>query len=413
MVGEQAVLVLVAEHRRHREVFALRDRIVLMVVTAGALHRQAHETVARGHHAVIDAVLSELFGDRTAFESHAMKPVEGGRDALVLRRRRQQVAGELFGQELVVGLVLIEGLEYPVAPRPGEHRLVARVAPGIGITRKIEPADRQMFTEARGSQHRVDALLVSVGGSVGEEGGDFFGGGGQSGQREGSAAEQGGAVGRRRGLQAGLGGLGGDERVERIADPGGIGHLGRRLSARTHEGPVRVILGALFDPAGQDVFLGRSQRTMQFRRRHDLVRVGRAHPFDHHALLGVTGYDRPVAALQFFRRSGEFIEAQTCLTTFVRIRAVTTVAAVGKDGADIAVEVDRIVRGRSQGERQNARKDKRRSTHGDETLNDADLFLSNRDWFGNSSFIYPFPYLLLLLQLRSFARSHSFGRMRV
>ena len=134
MERQKPVLVLVAKHRRHREVVPLGNRVVLVVVAARALHRQPHEAVARGHDAVVDAILAEFLGDRTAFEGHAMQAVECRRHPLVLRGVRQQVACELFGQELVVRLIVIEGFEDPVAPRPSEHGFVARVAPGVGVS---------------------------------------------------------------------------------------------------------------------------------------------------------------------------------------------------------------------------------------------------------------------------------------
>ena len=133
MIRKESVLVLVTEHRSHREVVALGNRVVLMVVATGALHRQTHESVTGGHHAVIDAILAEFLGDRTTLESHAMQAIVGRGYALVLRRAWQKVSGELFGQELVVGLVIIEGLEHPIAPRPGEHGFVTRIAPGVGV----------------------------------------------------------------------------------------------------------------------------------------------------------------------------------------------------------------------------------------------------------------------------------------
>ena len=171
--GQETVLVLIAEHRRHREVVLLRDRVVFVVVAARTFHRQTHEAVAGGHHAVIDAILAELLGDRAALEGHAVDAVEGRRHALVLGRVGEEIPGELFRQELVIRLVVVEGLQHPVPPRPGEHRLIARVAPGVGVTRQIEPGDRQMLTVTRGGQQGIDALLVGVGRRVCHEGIDL------------------------------------------------------------------------------------------------------------------------------------------------------------------------------------------------------------------------------------------------
>ena len=170
MEREKTVLVLVAEHRRHREVVPLGNRVILVVVAAGALHRQSHEAVARSHHAVVNAILAEFLGNRTALKSHTVKAIIGSGHALILRRVRQKVTRELFGQELVVGLVVVEGLEDPVAPRPSEHSFVSRVAPGVGISGKVEPAHGDMFAEAGGSQHRIDSLLIGICRLIGEEG---------------------------------------------------------------------------------------------------------------------------------------------------------------------------------------------------------------------------------------------------
>ena len=279
-----------------------------MVVAARTLHRQAHEAVASGHHTVVDAVLPELLRDRATLEGHAMDPVESRRHALVLGRVREQVPGELLGQELVVRLILVESLQHPIAPRPGEHRLVARVAPGVGIAGKVEPADRQMFAVTGRSQHRVDALLIGVGRLIGQEGRHFIVGGRQARQGERRPTEQGGPIGGGGRLETGFGRLGGDECIERISHPPGSDDRRRRLGLRAHESPVGVILGALFHPADQDVFLRLGERAMQLGRRHHVFLIFAQDALHQRAVLEISWCDRHIAAFQLLRRPGKFIE---------------------------------------------------------------------------------------------------------
>ena len=193
VIGKKPVLVDVAEHGGHREVILLRDRVVFMVVAAGAFHRQAHEAVTCGHDAVRDAVLAEFLRDRSAFEGHAVDPVVRRSHFLVQGRIGQQVAGQLLREEPVVGHVAVQGLEDPVAPRPGEHLLVARVTPGVGVTREVEPGHREVLAVAWGREHRVHPAFIGVGGFVREEGVDFLRGRREARQGEGGAAQKLGA----------------------------------------------------------------------------------------------------------------------------------------------------------------------------------------------------------------------------
>jgi len=95
----------------------------------------------------------------------------------------------------------------------------------------------------------------------------------------------------------------------------------------------------LFHPADQDVLLLRRERAMQFRRRHHIFLVLAQDTLHQRAVLDVARHHRGVAALQHFRRAGELIETKTSLTTFIGVRSVTTVAAVRKDRAHLAIEV--------------------------------------------------------------------------
>ena len=375
MEGKQAVLVLVAEHRGQGEEVALGDGVVLMIVAAGALDRQSHEGVAGGHHAVVDTVLAELLGDRTTLECHAVQTVEGRGDPLVLGRVGQEIAGELFRQETVVGQVVVERAQDPVSPRPGEHPLVARVAPGVGVAREVHPGHGQVFAVARGGQQRIDLLLESVRGLVGQEGVDLRGGRRQTGQHQGDAAQPRRAVGRGVRAEAGGFGLGEDEAIERVLGP--VGGLHRRggVLLGADERPVRVVLRALRDPAREDVLLGRGERPVQLRRRHDLVGVRGVETRDDGAALQIARHDGRIAALQLLGRAREFIQTQAGLAALVGVGSVATETTIGEDGADVTVEVDEVGRG-GDGAKEGQGEDGPSAAHGDETIQPHPRFLS-------------------------------------
>ena len=86
-------------------VVALRERIELVVVALAAAEREAEHGFAERFHAV-DVVVGEvLLGDRAALVRVHVVALEAGGDELGFGVIRQQVAGELFAEELVVGHV--------------------------------------------------------------------------------------------------------------------------------------------------------------------------------------------------------------------------------------------------------------------------------------------------------------------
>ena len=92
------------------------------------------------------------------------------------------VAGELFEEEAVDGLVRVEGLDDVVAVLPEGLALgVTGVAASVAVAGDIEPVAAPMFAVAEAGEEAVDDGFVSVGGGVGEEGGGVGGGGRQAG----------------------------------------------------------------------------------------------------------------------------------------------------------------------------------------------------------------------------------------
>jgi hypothetical protein len=114
--------VRVIQEREHPVILFLRERIVFMVVALRALNGHAENALADGVHAVEHRLHAELFGlDAAFFVDHRIAQKAGG-DFLILRGIRQQIAGNLVDDELVVGQVAVEGVDHPVAIEPDEAR---------------------------------------------------------------------------------------------------------------------------------------------------------------------------------------------------------------------------------------------------------------------------------------------------
>ena len=84
-------------------------------------------------------LVAELLLDAAALIGLAVETIEGGGQDLFVRGLREEIPGELPRDELVVGQVLVEGLDDPVTPR-GEIAVgVGLISIGIGKAREIEP----------------------------------------------------------------------------------------------------------------------------------------------------------------------------------------------------------------------------------------------------------------------------------
>src|SRR5262249_22566295 len=78
-----APLVDAVEERPERVIVLLGNRVVLVVVTAATLQRQAEEGGAEGVDAVGDILVTELLRDTAALAGHAVQPRERRRQALL------------------------------------------------------------------------------------------------------------------------------------------------------------------------------------------------------------------------------------------------------------------------------------------------------------------------------------------
>ena len=74
------------------------------------------------------------------------------------------VAGELFGEKLVVGLVVVEGGDDVVAVAPGVRAVgVLTVSVGLGVADEVEPVAAPALAVGGAFEQAVDEALVGVG----------------------------------------------------------------------------------------------------------------------------------------------------------------------------------------------------------------------------------------------------------
>src|SRR2546421_8895514 len=121
--------------------------------TALATDRQAEPHRRCRLCAVCDILYAELFGHNAAFRASAMVPVKCGRDALIECRIGKKVARQLLDGELIEWHVVIERLDYPIAPAPHVADAVRLIAVGIAITCGFHPPKRHaLAVTGRGEQ---------------------------------------------------------------------------------------------------------------------------------------------------------------------------------------------------------------------------------------------------------------------
>ena len=333
------------------EVLRDGDRIVLVGVALRAGHGGAHEHGVGRVDAVDDGGVAELLVAGAAFVLGHRVAMEGGGDDLVFGRIRQQVSGQLFDRELVERLVLVEGLDHPVAISPDDASRVARVAGAVGITGEVEPLAGPVFAiGGLGEEVRDDFGVRGLG-----QPRDFFRRGREAGDVERDAADQ-DMLGRfGRPLQAFLLLPFGQEGVDGI----GFAVLGHGGTGHGFVGPVTSPGRALPDPFLEQRELRGRDGLVLLGRRHHVVGVRRFDALDQFALLRLARQDDEVS-LAVALGVLFVVEPQFSFAAFL-IRSVAGDAVLGKDRTDLTAEVDRF--GRADGAEQDAKEKGGRAGH--------------------------------------------------
>ena len=178
-VGDDAVGDVIEEGGELIEV-SLGDRVIFVIVAAGALDGECEEDGGGGVDAVGD-VFGVIFGfDDATFSGEDVIAIEAGGDFLAESGIGEEVSGELFGEELVPGHVVEEGVDDPVAPGPHGASFVVVVAICVGVAGEVEPVCGESFCGGGRGEELVDSFFAG-GGERGlvdifEESGDFCGG---------------------------------------------------------------------------------------------------------------------------------------------------------------------------------------------------------------------------------------------
>ena len=358
LVSERILVVVgVVEDACQRVVVVRADGVVLVVVAAGAADGQPEETAGRHVDAVVALVgaCNRRIGDVEVPRSAAEKAETAHRVRLFVPF--EQIAGELRLGEQVVGHVVVERLDHPIAVDVGRGVFLAPGRAGreparivLAIARHVEPVATPALAVVRRCEQPVDDLLESVGRGVVDELLDLFGRRRQSDQVEAGAAEEPAPVGHADRRKALFLELGEDEAVDVGLRP--TGRSWRRHD-RTRERPKRPEgslfvgddaardrkrrldigpLGAAADPRGEAPDFGVGEPIAV--PRHLQVFALVTHGGDQQALLGVAGDDRRTAAAAL-QHTVERVEPQAAVLGV----GVARKAPLGEQWAD-AIDED-------------------------------------------------------------------------
>ena len=307
-----------------------------MVVAARALESEPKEGRGHGLHPVADVFHTVLFLHAAALAFLLVQAVEGGGEDLLIGGVRQQVAGELPGDEFVEGQVFIEGLDHPVTPGPDRPLAVHLKAIAVGIACQIKPVHRHALAVALRIQEAVNKTGISIGHLVSPEGGQIFRRRRKAGEIESHTTNESLRAGLRLQLQPPVREPAGDEIIDALI-------LAATLVLQGNEGPVRLILRAFRDPLFKGCDLGGSERCqLRLGGGHVIILVGRQDAFDHLAVVRPAGNDCLLA-----HGALALIKAQLGLT-FLGIGTVAEEAFVRQDRPDVAIELQ--LAGRMGGE---------------------------------------------------------------
>ena len=125
--------------------------------------------VGRGLDAVDDVFDLVLRRNRPALEVDHVIPVEPRGDLLGVGGVGQQIARDLLDRELVEREIPVERVDHPVAPVPHLAQAVDVIPVRVGVARGVEPGDGHALAVVRRFQQGIDARLVGIWRSIGQE----------------------------------------------------------------------------------------------------------------------------------------------------------------------------------------------------------------------------------------------------
>ena len=187
----------VFEDAEQRVEILLADRIELVIVAAGAGNGQPLKRLGEN----VDLVVGPFHPvfpriDRLeAMFDHAV--VRGGDDGFVDAffrvdaRIRQQIAGHVLANKLVVRHVRVQGADQVIAVSPGFQRVrVSLAAVRFRVAEQVHPVPRPALAVMRRGEQAVNLLLVRIRRGVVDELADLLRRGRQTGNGESQAPQQ-------------------------------------------------------------------------------------------------------------------------------------------------------------------------------------------------------------------------------
>ncbi len=113
-----------------------------MIVTAGAAERQAEKDLGRGGDDIVELIVA-ILGGVGGLVVPGTETMEARGDDRVGAGLGQLVAGDLLDKEAVVGFIVVERADDPVAIAPGVGLgRVALESVGLGEPYDVEPVPR-------------------------------------------------------------------------------------------------------------------------------------------------------------------------------------------------------------------------------------------------------------------------------
>ena len=168
-----------SEDRPEAVVFALRNGVELVVVATGAVDGDAHRGGENLRDHVVEIVRAGGAPEHVALGLDLTDevPRAGGEEAgrrekfrvwsLEVGGLREHVSGDLFTEELVIGLVGVEGGDDVVAIAPGVGaELVALKAVGVRVVRNVQPMAGPALAVVRAGEQAVhkpgDSAVLTI-----------------------------------------------------------------------------------------------------------------------------------------------------------------------------------------------------------------------------------------------------------
>ena len=229
-----AGLVAAGEDAVQRVVIFAENRVVFVIVTAGAADRQPQQPPRHHVDLIVDVVVFVRVFPPYRQEAHRRQI----RRPLVTR---QSIGRQLLGDEAIVRQVSVERPDHVVAVGVGIRKAAfaaERIPAGVGVTGHVQPVTAPALAIMGRGEQAIDQPGEGVGRCVTDEMVHFLRRWRQAEQIERGSANQCAASGPRRGRKLGVFQPGQHEAVERRLAPSGVFHVRRRRQSHRLKRPM-------------------------------------------------------------------------------------------------------------------------------------------------------------------------------